>query len=58
MHPEDLVTFRPKMSAKDWKKVRSAIAAYSHNPEYRELLARLECEAKINGITRTTLRSS
>lgn len=47
---EHTVAFRPAMSLDDWTMILSAIRAYSHNAEYRELLVRLERQAKISGI--------
>jgi hypothetical protein len=47
---EHAVAFRPTMSLDDWTMILSAIRAYSHNAEYRELLVRFEREAKISGI--------
>lgn len=49
---------RPALSQSDWEKICLAIGAYSHNPEYRELLDRLERVAKINGITHPIARAS
>ena len=49
---------RPVLSQSDWEKICLAIGAYSHNPEYRELLDRLERLAKINGITQPVARAS
>lgn len=52
MYPSESVTaFRPAVSPDDWNRIISAIQAYSHNTEYRDLLARLERQAKINGIS-------
>ena len=48
---ETTFAFRPAVSVDDWKVIMSAISAYSHNAEYRELLVRLERQAKVNGIT-------
>ena len=48
---ENTFAFRPAVSVDDWKVIMSAISAYSHNAEYRELLGRLERQAKIIGIT-------
>ncbi|QIR86692.1 hypothetical protein [Paracoccus sp. AK26] len=48
---EATFAFRPAVSVDDWKVIMSAISAYSHNAEYRELLGRLERQAKVNGIT-------
>ena len=47
---ENTFAFRPAVSVDDWKVIMSAISAYSHNAEYRELLGRLERQAKIIGI--------
>ena len=55
---ETTFAFRPAVSVDDWKVIMSAISAYSHNPEYRELLARLEHQAKIVGIASPTSRLS
>lgn len=55
MHPEEsLAIFRPAVSKSDWKKICAAIKAYSHNSEYRDLLTRLERQAKLNGIATPT----
>ncbi|WP_146038730.1 hypothetical protein [Paracoccus sp. SY] len=48
---ETTFAFRHAVSVDDWKVIMSAISAYSHNAEYRELLGRLERQAKVNGIT-------
>ena len=47
---DNAFAFRPAVSVDDWKLIMSAISAYSHNAEYRELLGRLERQAKVNGI--------
>lgn len=49
---------RPALSQSDWEKICLAISAYSHNPEYRELLGRLERLAKINGMAQSIARAS
>ena len=55
---ENTFAFRPAVSLDDWKVIMSAISAYSHNAEYRELLGRLERQAKINGIASPAPRLS
>lgn len=47
---QSMTAFRPAVSADDWKIIMSAIEAYSHNVQYRDLLGRLERQAIINGI--------
>ncbi|WP_158248141.1 hypothetical protein [Paracoccus sp. SY] len=47
---EPTVAFRPAVSLDDWRLILLAIRPYSHNAEYRELLARLERQAKASGI--------
>lgn len=42
--------FRPVVSTDDWKLIVTALSAYSHNLEYRNLLGRLERQAAVNGI--------
>ena len=55
---ESTFAFRPAVSVDDWKVIMSAISAYSHNAEYRELLGRLERQAKIIGIASSAPRLS
>ena len=55
---EHTVAFRPAISSGDWTMILSAIQAYSHNAEYRELLDRLERQAKINGLAPLKPRSA
>ena len=55
---ETTFAFRPAVSVDDWKVIMSAISAYSHNAEYRELLGRLEHQAKIIGIATPAPRLS
>lgn len=55
---EATFAFRPAVSVDDWKVIMSAISAYSHNAEYRELLGRLEHQAKIIGIATPAPRLS
>lgn len=49
--PGRVQAFRPVVTVDDWKMIISAIQAYSHNADYRDLLGRLEHEAMLNGIT-------
>ena len=55
---DNAFAFRPAVSVDDWKIIMSAISAYSHNAEYRELLGRLEHQAKIIGIATPAPRLS
>ena len=55
---ETTFAFRPAVSVDDWKVIMSAISAYSHNAEYRELLGRLEHQAKIICIASSAPRLS
>jgi hypothetical protein len=48
--PERVSNTRLTITPDDWVRIISALGAYSHNVEYRDLLARLEQLAKINGI--------
>lgn len=41
---------RASVSAEDLPLILSAIAAYSHNHEYRELLLRLQAQASALGV--------
>lgn len=50
--PDTVTAFRPAVSASDWKTIMDAIKAYAHNAAYRDLLARLEHQAVLNGITK------
>ena len=47
---QSATAFRPAVSPDDWKIIMSAIEAYSHNAQYRDLLGRLERQAVLNGI--------
>lgn len=55
---EHTFAFRPAISSGDWTMILSAIRAYSHNAEYRELLDRLERQARINGLAAPAPRSA
>ena len=46
------------LSSGDLDMIVSAISAYSHNVDYRDLLARLERQAKINKSKSPTRRSA
>lgn len=50
-HVQSVPVFRPAVSVDDWKIIMSAIEAYAHNADYRDLLGRLERQAAMNGIT-------
>ncbi len=50
---DSAAAFRPAVTADDWKIIMSAIQAYAHNAEYRDLLRRLERQAALNGIPAT-----
>ncbi|MFC0200333.1 hypothetical protein [Paracoccus rhizosphaerae] len=45
---------RPFVSAKDLTMIISAIGAYSHNPEYRDLHERLQHQAITWGVIRSS----
>jgi len=44
------IHFRPTVSRSDWLVVLAALAAYSHNDEYRKVHSRLSQEAYKAGI--------
>ncbi|SCY42660.1 hypothetical protein SAMN05660710_01560 [Paracoccus tibetensis] len=53
-HKQQQADLRPSVSAKDLMMILSAIGAYAHNTEYRDLRDRLQHQAVTWGVVRAS----